>query len=430
VGGGAAPQLRAAGRHAQGHGDRAGRPRGGGVRPRAGSDPEGSPAASYVRAVAALVEDDDEAAARAADGMRGASPAFANAADAIAALARRDAGAYAAALSAIVADFEAREEHLTGVAIADTAVMLERLAAPRGLARRPRSRVLPPRRLRGVRAGAVAWPRASSATTRRPTSTRPARSCARRCEPMGRCSTSSRASSGAGSPSSSASTRHAFSATSRRSRRGPTRVSPREGSGAARYAELSTRRAYAGAGYWRARSDQLERYARRSTTRGGRKPRAGRGGVVAHGSRLGPRAQDGPARRRPRPSAESRCCAQSLVAGRGSRGRRSRAARPRARRGTWARWPLAAWLDAHVGPSRAAPELERPRHARVKPPSPTIARPPRPGRGVRRDDHHRDGLSPRSVLLGQLADRAAARCSSPCSPNTVPTRPIIPGTSR
>jgi hypothetical protein len=92
-----------------------------------------SPPARYVLAIAALVEGDDGAAAAAVDGMRAGSPAMVRAADAIAALAARDAAAYAAAVRAIVTDFEGRDEHLTGVPIADTALMLERLAAARGM---------------------------------------------------------------------------------------------------------------------------------------------------------------------------------------------------------------------------------------------------------------------------------------------------------
>jgi hypothetical protein len=102
-----------------------------------------SPPSSYVRAIAALVEGDDEAAAGFAEGMRAGSPPFGRAADAISALAARDAGAYAAAVRAIVEDFERREEHLTGVPVADTALMLERLAEPRGLAAHPASALLP-----------------------------------------------------------------------------------------------------------------------------------------------------------------------------------------------------------------------------------------------------------------------------------------------
>ena len=102
-----------------------------------------SPPSGYVRAVAALVEGDDDAAARFTEGMREGSPAFGRAADAIAALAAGDAAAYASAVRAIVSDFEGRDEHLTGVPVADTALMLERLAEPRGLAAHPASALLP-----------------------------------------------------------------------------------------------------------------------------------------------------------------------------------------------------------------------------------------------------------------------------------------------
>ncbi|HEY7077568.1 MAG TPA: hypothetical protein VH418_19455, partial [Solirubrobacteraceae bacterium] len=92
---------------------------------------------------AAAALGDDETLARAAAAMREGGDAFARTADALAALARRDAAAYAQAVRAIVADFGARDAHLTGVAFADTALMLERLAAPRGLAARPASALLP-----------------------------------------------------------------------------------------------------------------------------------------------------------------------------------------------------------------------------------------------------------------------------------------------
>ncbi len=107
------------------------------------ASPGDSPTASYAVAIAALVEGDDETARTAASAMRAGSPAFVRAADAVEALAAGDAAAYRAAVAAIVADFEARDEHLTGVPIADTALMLERLAATRGLACRPSSPLLP-----------------------------------------------------------------------------------------------------------------------------------------------------------------------------------------------------------------------------------------------------------------------------------------------
>jgi hypothetical protein len=102
-----------------------------------------SPTSCYVIAIAALAEGEDALAARAAEGMRAGDPPFQRAAEAIIALAARDAGAYSAALDAIVADFAARDAHLTGVPIADTAVMLETLAVPRGMARRPASPLVP-----------------------------------------------------------------------------------------------------------------------------------------------------------------------------------------------------------------------------------------------------------------------------------------------
>jgi hypothetical protein len=104
---------------------------------------EGSPVAAYVLAVAAVIAgDDDEVAVRAAR-MEPRGEAFERTATALRALAAHDAGAYDAAITAIEADFAAREDHLTGVAIADTAVMLELLAAPRGMAVRPASSLVP-----------------------------------------------------------------------------------------------------------------------------------------------------------------------------------------------------------------------------------------------------------------------------------------------
>ncbi|MGE4428857.1 MAG: hypothetical protein AB7G37_20570 [Solirubrobacteraceae bacterium] len=106
------------------------------------SVPPGPPEA-YAEAIAALIARDDDAAARHTPLMREGSPAFGRTADAIDALASRDAGGYATATLAIVADFESRHHHVTKVAIADTALMLERFAERRGLACRPHSALLP-----------------------------------------------------------------------------------------------------------------------------------------------------------------------------------------------------------------------------------------------------------------------------------------------
>ncbi|HWF72502.1 MAG TPA: hypothetical protein VG186_04110 [Solirubrobacteraceae bacterium] len=107
-------------------------------------DPVESAPSSYALAIAALVEGDDATARAACAGMRGGSPAFVRAATAIDALLDEDSEAYATAVGEIVADFERREEHLTGVPIADTAIMLERLAEARGLRARRSSRGAPP----------------------------------------------------------------------------------------------------------------------------------------------------------------------------------------------------------------------------------------------------------------------------------------------
>jgi hypothetical protein len=103
-----------------------------------------SPTAAYALALAALAAGDDDLAATAAGEMAGGGEAFERTAAAIAALAAGDAEAYAPALRAIVDDFEERDAHLTGVAIADTALVLERLAEDRGLAAHPGSPLLPP----------------------------------------------------------------------------------------------------------------------------------------------------------------------------------------------------------------------------------------------------------------------------------------------
>jgi hypothetical protein len=115
------------------------------VRSELADDPDaaGSPVASYVLAVAALIGGDDEAVAPLAEAMEPRGGAFERTATALRALAAHDGAAYAAAAAAIEADFAAREEHLTGVAIADTAIMLEVIARERGLAAELESPLVP-----------------------------------------------------------------------------------------------------------------------------------------------------------------------------------------------------------------------------------------------------------------------------------------------
>jgi hypothetical protein len=100
---------------------------------------------AYALAIAALVLGDDAGAARQAAAMRAGDEAFGRAADGVAAIAAGDGAALTHALAAIVADFEARDEHLTGVPIADTALMLDRIWTRRGHGSAlPKSPLVPP----------------------------------------------------------------------------------------------------------------------------------------------------------------------------------------------------------------------------------------------------------------------------------------------
>ena len=103
-----------------------------------------SPTASYARALCALVTGEDSNARRWSEAMAMGGEAFERTARAITALALRDGRAYTAAVGDVVRDFEQRESHLTGVNIADTALMLERLAAARGMASGIESPLMPP----------------------------------------------------------------------------------------------------------------------------------------------------------------------------------------------------------------------------------------------------------------------------------------------
>ena len=99
----------------------------------------GSPASAYVLALArvALGEPPD------VEPMLEAGGAFEHTGRALAGLSEGDQQAYVEALGAILADFASRDQHLTGVAFADTAAVLERLAEGRGMAVHPDSPLLP-----------------------------------------------------------------------------------------------------------------------------------------------------------------------------------------------------------------------------------------------------------------------------------------------
>ena len=113
------------------------------VRSQLGDGGAESPTAAYAQALAALIEGEDAAAREWSSHMRPGAEAFARTADAIDALASRDGARCQTALSEIVRDFEQRADHLTGVAIADTALMLQELAARRGMEAELHSDLLP-----------------------------------------------------------------------------------------------------------------------------------------------------------------------------------------------------------------------------------------------------------------------------------------------
>lgn len=100
--------------------------------------------AAYALALAALVLGQDEDARVSSARMSAGGEAFARAGATIDALAAGDRDRYDTALAAIVRDFEQRAEHLTGVAVADTALVLAELGARRGVSAAVESPVLPP----------------------------------------------------------------------------------------------------------------------------------------------------------------------------------------------------------------------------------------------------------------------------------------------
>jgi hypothetical protein len=91
--------------------------------------PEGgsSPTSWYAVAIAALIVGDTALALRAAEAMREGGDPFRRAADAVSAIAVRDDAAARGAIAAIEDDFAARDAHVTGVAIADTALLFATL---------------------------------------------------------------------------------------------------------------------------------------------------------------------------------------------------------------------------------------------------------------------------------------------------------------
>jgi hypothetical protein len=100
----------------------------------AGAASAESPIGRYAGTLALLVLGDDAEAAVLAATLQGRDDFPDTVADTVVALTAGDAGGYRAALESVLASFEERTEFLEDVAVADTVLALQVLAAPRGLA--------------------------------------------------------------------------------------------------------------------------------------------------------------------------------------------------------------------------------------------------------------------------------------------------------
>jgi hypothetical protein len=109
----------------------------------AGAAASESPIGRYAAALAHLVRLEDAEAASLAATLRDEPAIPPPVASAVAALAAWDAGAYERAIAALVADFEAREEFLEDIPVADTVLALQVLAAARAIAPPLASPLLP-----------------------------------------------------------------------------------------------------------------------------------------------------------------------------------------------------------------------------------------------------------------------------------------------
>jgi hypothetical protein len=106
-----------------------------------------SPIGRYAAALACLALGQDEEAGRLAGGLREeGEDAFPRpVADALAALAAGEGRSYADALGRVLRSFEERGSYLEDIPVADTVIVLDALAEPRGMAARPSSPLLPTR---------------------------------------------------------------------------------------------------------------------------------------------------------------------------------------------------------------------------------------------------------------------------------------------
>lgn len=98
----------------------------------AGAAASESPIGRYAAALARLVLGDDAEAAALAESLVGRDDVPGPVADALSALGTGDRAGYESAIRALLDDFERRDEFLEDVPVADTVLVLQRLAAERG----------------------------------------------------------------------------------------------------------------------------------------------------------------------------------------------------------------------------------------------------------------------------------------------------------
>jgi hypothetical protein len=124
-------------------GDRAGAEEAGRWALGAGAADSDSPIGRYAAALALLVLGDDEHARVHADAIRSRDDFPADVGDALAYLAAHDVVGYAEAVGAVLESFEAREDYLEDMPVADTVLVLQELARRRGIELELSSPLLP-----------------------------------------------------------------------------------------------------------------------------------------------------------------------------------------------------------------------------------------------------------------------------------------------
>lgn len=109
----------------------------------AGAGSGESPIGRYAATLAHLALGQDEGAGTLAASIRGRDDFPQDVAEALAALASGDRAGYGAAVQSVLESFEQRDEYLEDVPIADTVMVLQTLAEPRGLKAELSSPLLP-----------------------------------------------------------------------------------------------------------------------------------------------------------------------------------------------------------------------------------------------------------------------------------------------